>query len=170
MTKDEYRQHIRKYSRDTAVMSFVVYKHPGFQALLGAGDEIIPWLFADLFDQNWHCGSCYGDGFEYPTGWQEEWDKNRVWPTDTGIPCHECKGKGNICTWACMTLLFEKTRARGDAPVVENWMRGKHTALSNLWRKWGEKRGYLPPTPDQVPGGLKKIGRAILSVFKLWAN
>jgi hypothetical protein len=161
MTKDEYRQHMRKYSRDTMVMSFVVHDHPDYQALQAAGDEIIPWLLADLVDPDWHCNSCYGDGFEYPAGWQEEWDKNRVWPTDTGIPCHECKGKGNVCVHACMHLLWEKVG--DDAPVIEKWMRGRVAALTDLWRKWGERKGYLPPTPDKPRLGI--LAR-VINLFK----
>jgi hypothetical protein len=151
MTKEEYREHIRKYSRDTAVMSYVVYKHPDYQALQAAGDEIIPWLLDDLLDRNWHCGSCWGEGYEFVPTWLEEFNRDRTHPRSTGNPCPECKGKGNICSWACMHLLFEKTRARGDAPEVENWMRGRHDALTKLWRKWGERQGLLPVTPDERP-------------------
>jgi hypothetical protein len=154
MIKDEYRQHMRKYSRDTAVMSFVVTDHLDYKALQAAGSEIIPWLLADLLDPDWHCNTCYGQGYEFVPSWRDEyergWENNRVLypPRSTGNACPECKGKGNICSWACMTLLFEKTRANGDAPIVEKWMQGRLDALSNLWRKWGEQRGYLPPTPE----------------------
>jgi hypothetical protein len=170
MTKDEYREHMRKYSRETAHMSFVVYKHPDYQALQAAGDEIIPWLLRDMLDPNWHCDACHGQGYEFAPGWEQEWVKDKVYlPRSTGNPCPKCKGKGNICSWACMHLLFEKTRARGDAPEIEEWMRGRHDALTKLWRKWGEQRGYLPAVPDE-PGALAKIGRAILGVFRLWAS
>src|SRR5271157_3488634 len=99
MNAIEYRQHMRKYSRDTMVMSFVVTKHPDYQALKAAGKEIIPILFADIVDPAWHCTHCYGEGFEFPVGWV--WDnERRNWPTDTGIPCSECKGKGNVNSWA----------------------------------------------------------------------
>jgi hypothetical protein len=161
MTKDEYRQHMRTYSRDTMVMSFVVTKHPDYQALKAAGKEIIPWLLADLLDPTWHCSHCHGEGFEFPANWV--WDnEKRNWPADTGIPCLQCKGKGSINSHACMMLLWGK--AGDDAPTVENWMRGRHDKLTKTWQKWGEQRGYLPPTPDEEPSALRKIARAL----KLW--
>jgi hypothetical protein len=148
MTKDEYRQHMRKYSRETAVMSFVVAEHPDYKALQAAGAETIPWLLEDLLDPNWHCGACHGEGYEFVPTWEEEWDKDKTYPPrSTGNVCPECKGKGNISSWACMHLLFKK--AGDDAPEVEEWMRGRHGVLTKLWRKWGEKRGYLPATFDE---------------------
>ena len=172
MIKDEYREHMRTYSRETAVMSHVMYNHPDYQALQAAGDEIIPWLFADLLDRDWHCNLCMGFGTEFVPGWQEAWDNgDKTWPPkSTGNRCPGCKGKGNICSWAAMHLLFEKTRARGDAPVVENWMRGRHDALTKLWSKWGEKQGLLPPTPDEKPGAFATIRRAMSGLFKLWVG
>ena len=147
MTYEEYRQHMRKYSRDTMVMSFVVTKHPDFEALEKAGDEVIPWLLNDLLDPDWHCSHCYSEGFEFPPGW--EWDAvKRNWPTDTGVPCTVCKGKGSINSWACMHLLWDHV-GRDKGPKIEEWMRGRHAALTKLWQKWGEQHGYLPVTPDE---------------------
>jgi hypothetical protein len=167
MTREEslhwdYRRHMRKYSRDTAVMSFLVTKHPDFQALQAMGGEIVPWLLADLLDPGWHCNSCYGDGFEYPAGWQEVWDRDRVWPENTGVPCHECGGKGNICVHACMRLLWENV---DDAPKIERWMSGRVNVLTGLWRKWGEERGLLPATPGPEPGFLTRAFRALRGLF-----
>ena len=163
MTATEYRQHMRTYSKDTMVMSFVVTDHPDYQALKAAGMEVAPYLLVDLIDPDWHCDACYGEGFEFPAGWA--WDnKKRNWPTDTGIPCPKCMGKGSINTWACIMLLTEI--AGDDRPKVEVYMQGRHAALIDLWRKWGELRGYLPPTTD-TPGGLvgfiKKLGSKIWS-------
>src|ERR1700675_3046977 len=116
MTRESYREHMRRYSKDTMVMSFVVTKHPSYQVLLAAGSDIIQYLLEDLLDPNWHCSHCYGEGFEFPPDWV--WDnEKRNWPTDTGIPCTECKGKGSINSWACMTLLAEA--AGDDRPVCK---------------------------------------------------
>jgi hypothetical protein len=167
MTKDEYRQHMRKYSCDTMVMSFVVTNHPDYQALVKeAGKEIIPYLLDDMFDPNWNCSHCYGEGFEFPPGWV--WDNElRNWPTDTGIPCSKCKGKGSINSWACMTLLWDKV-GRDNGPKIENWMRGRHAVLTKAWRKWGEQNGYLPASPEEKesPGVLARAGRALLGLFR----
>ena len=167
MNAIEYRQHMRKYSRDTMVMSFVVTKHPDYQALKAAGKEIIPYLFADIVDPAWHCTHCYGEGFEFPVGWV--WDnERRNWPTDTGIPCSECKGKGNVNSWACMMLLAE---AMGDTrPKIPVKFQGRHTEIVKIYLKWGEQHGYLPPTPDEEPSGLTKIFRGIVGVVKLWLS
>ena len=167
MTKDEYRKAMRTYSRDTMVMSFVVTKHPDYRLMREAGKEIIPYLLADLLDPAWHCSHCYGEGFEFPPDWV--WDNvKRNWPTDTGIPCTECKGKGSISSWACMTLLAEITG--DDRPKCERAWQGRHDKLTKMWQKWGEERGYLPPTPDDSPSALRQIGRAILGMFKLWSG
>ena len=72
MTKEEYRQHMRQYSRDTMVMSFVVTKHDDYQALKAAGKEIIPWLLEDLLDPYWCCNTCHGEGYEFVPTWHEE--------------------------------------------------------------------------------------------------
>ena len=166
MTKEEYRQHMREYSRDTAVMSYTVTKHPDYQAMKEAGEEIIPYLFADMLDSNWHCSHCYGEGFEFPADWV--WDnEKRNWPTDTGIPCAQCNGKGNVSSWGCMTLLWEAV-GRDNGPKVEDWMRGRHDVLVRQWCKWGEQRGYLPPTPG--PSRLEKLGRLIFGIVKLWSH
>lgn len=149
MTKESYRQHMRKYSRDTMVMSFVVTKHPSFQVLRAAGADIIPYLLEDLFDEHWHCNHCYGEGFEFPPDWV--WDnEKRNWPTDTGIPCTECHGKGYINSWACMTLLWEAV-GRENGPKVKESQRGRHGELTRLWREWAEDNSYLPKTPRPVP-------------------
>lgn len=168
MTYEEYRQHMRKYSRDTAVMSFVVAKHPDYQALREAGNEIIPWLLTDMSDPDWHCNHCYGEGFEFPPNWV--WDNvKRNWPTDTGIPCTVCKGKGSISSWACMMLVAEK--AGNLRPYVEPRYQGKHDALVRIYREWGERNGYLPPTPVVLePSGMRRLGRAIFGIFKLWGS
>ena len=93
MTREEYRQHMRTYSRQTMHMSFVVTKHPDYQALREAGKDIITFLLEDLIDPRWYCSHCYGEGFEFPPDW--EWDAvKRNWPTDTGIPCTRCNGRG----------------------------------------------------------------------------
>ena len=172
MNSTEYRCHMRKYARDTAVMSYVVTKHPDYQALSAAGREIIPFLLADMFDPNWHCSHCYGEGFEFPAGWV--WDnEKRNWPTDTGVPCTQCNGKGNTSSWACMHLLWEIIgRNSGEGPVVEDWMRGKHTALMNLWRKWAGEHGYMSPVPDapEEPGRLRRIGQFIWGLIRLWGS
>jgi hypothetical protein len=148
MTRESYREHMRRYSKDTMVMSFVVTKHPSYQVLLAAGSDIIQYLLEDLLDPNWHCSHCYGEGFEFPPDWV--WDnEKRNWPSDTGIPCTECKGKGSINSWACMMLL--SYAAGSDRPKVPDWMRGRHEPLTNLWREWGEDRGYLPMTPRPAP-------------------
>lgn len=165
MTREEYRQHMRKYSRETMVMSFVVTKHPDYQVLREAGKEIMPYLLEDMIDPHWHCNKCYGEGFEFPAGWV--WDnEKRNWPEDTGIPCPECKGKGSINSWACMTLLAEK--AGEDRPKIEEWMRGRHDPIVKVWRKWGEQNGYLPVTPDEEeqPDVLTRVGRALLSLLR----
>ena len=160
MTRESYREHMRCYSRDTMVMSFVVQDHPSFQVLKAAGSDIIPFLLEDLLDPDWHCDHCYGEGFEFPPDWV--WDNvKRNWPTDTGIPCSVCKGKGSINSWACMMLLG--MAAGTDRPKVPEWMRGRHEPLTKLWQKWGEQRGYLPATPDdpEEPGILAKIWRLV---------
>jgi hypothetical protein len=150
MTHDEYRQHMRKYSRDTMVMSFVVYKHPSYQALREAGNEVVPWLLEDLIDPDWHCDHCYGEGFEFPADWV--WDSvKRNWPTDTGIPCSQCRGKGNLCHWACMSLLAE--HAGDERPKAPRSIHGKIVPLTNMWKEWGEQRGYLSSSPE-----VKEIG------------
>ena len=164
MTKDDYRQHMRKYSRDTMVMSFVVTKHPDYQALKAAGMEIVPYLLADMLDPDWHCNTCYSEGFEFPAGWV--WDnEKRNWPTDTGIPCRACKGKGGISSWACISLIAEIVG--DDRPKIETRIQGKHEAIVKLYREWGELRGYLPPTTTDKPGGLagfmKRLGNKIWS-------
>src|SRR5271157_4500882 len=116
MTAEEYRKHMRTYSRDTMVMSFVVTKHPDYRAMREAGKEIIPFLLADMLDDQWHCSACYGEGFEFPAGWV--WNnETRNWPTDTGIPCPACKGKGSINSWACIMLIAEITG--DDRPKIE---------------------------------------------------
>lgn len=141
MTKDQYRTHMRKYARETMIMSFVVTKHPDFEAMQTAGKEIIQYLLEDLIDPKWHCDHCYGEGFEFPAGWV--WDnEKRNWPTDTGVPCTVCKGKGGINSWACMTLL--RMAAGEDSPKIEEWMRGRHDPIVKVWRKWGQQNGYLP--------------------------
>lgn len=167
MTKEEYRQHIRKYSRDTMVMSYVVTKHPDYQALQAAGDEIIPWLLEDMLDPNWHCDACYGEGFKFPDGWV--WDSvKRNWPSDTGVPCPKCGGKGSISSWGCMSLLWDKV-GRDNGPKIENWMRGRHDVLCKCWQKWGEARGYLPPTPDAPkPDFPTRVGHQILDFILGW--
>jgi hypothetical protein len=166
--KDEYRQHMRTYSRDTAVMSFIMHKHPDYQALRGAGSEIIPYLLADLFDPDWHCDACLGYGQELVPTWREEWEQHKTHPPrQTGNICSQCNGKGNVCSWAAMTLLFEKTG--DDAPTVEDGMRGRHDVLTKLWRKWAEQRGYFPPTPVE-PSGWTKLGRVVVGIFKLWGE
>lgn len=165
MTKEEYRQHMRTYARETAAMSYVATKHPDYQALKAAGKEIIPYLFADMDDPDRYCGSCHGYGYEFVPTWQEEWDASRIYPPrSTGNICPECEGKGNICSWACVTLLFEI--AGEDRPVVPKKMRGKHDAIIRLCRKWGEQRGYLPQPPDEKPGGLAKIVQAFFRLFR----
>jgi hypothetical protein len=156
---------MRRYSRDTMVMSFVVTKHDDFQAMLAAGKEIIPYLLEDLLDPNWHCSHCYSEGFEFPPDWV--WDnEKRNWPTDTGIPCTECKGKGSINSWACMTLLAQA--AGDDRPKIENWMRGRHDPLVKEWKKWGEQRGYLPAPKEESPeqGILAKVSQAVRNLFQ----
>jgi hypothetical protein len=167
VTKDEYRKAMRTYSRDTMVMSFVVTKHPDYRAMREAGAEIIPYLFADMVDPAWHCSHCYGEGFEFPADWV--WDNvKRNWPEDTGIPCTQCNGKGNVNSWACMMLLAE---AMGDTrPEIPRKFQGKHDAIVKIYLKWGEQHGYLPPTPDPEPSALKKIGLAIFSIVKLWGS
>jgi hypothetical protein len=153
MTKEEYREHMRTYSRETMTSSApAVYTHPDYQALKAAGEEIIPWLLADMLDPDWHCRLCFGEGVEFVPGWQEAWDKgDKTWPPkSTGNRCPECRGKGHISSWGCMSLLWEIV-GRDNGPQVENWMRGKHDALIKTWRKWGEQHGYLPPTPNERP-------------------
>ncbi len=43
-----YREHMRRYAMETAVMSFTVHNHPDYQALVAMGDDIIPLLIADI--------------------------------------------------------------------------------------------------------------------------
>lgn len=133
MTYEEYRQHMRAYSRDTMVMSFVVTKHPDFQALKDAGDEVIPWLLHDLLDPDWYCAHCYGEGFEFPAGW--EWDsEKRNWPTDTGIPCTKCKGKGGINS----TRLSWCVRSHVSASVRRGLKRLYPTSVNGSWIKFAK--------------------------------
>lgn len=170
MTKDEYREHMRKYSHDTMSSSFVVTKHPDFEALEAGGQGIVPWLLEDMLDPNWHCDACYGYGYEFAPGWQEAFDADRSnWPPKSaGRPCPKCKGKGNVSSWGCMTLLWGIVGREGG-PQVEEWMRGKHDVLVGLWRKWGEKRGYLPPTPDDPePDFATRLGRKIVNAVSGW--
>lgn len=152
MTKDEYREHVRKYSRETMVMSFTVTKHPDFQALKAAGAEVIPWLLEDLLDPHWHCNLCFGTGTEFVPGWQDAWDKgDKTWPPkSTGNRCPECQGKGHISSWGVMHLLWEAV-GRDKGPKIEKWMQGKHDVLVKQWRKWGEQQGLLPVTPEEKP-------------------
>lgn len=170
MNKDEYRAHMRKYSYDTMVMSYVVTKHPDYLVMQEAGMEIVPYLLVDMLDLNWHCDLCRGLGYELVPTWEQEWYDDATFPPrSTGNNCPKCGGKGNINSWACMMLL---TAAVGeDKPKVENWMRGRHGALTKLWQKWGEQRGYLPPTPDEPkPGRLRKIGKLIQGLLRLWGS
>jgi hypothetical protein len=147
MNATEYRDHMRRYSRNTMVMSFVVTKHPDYQAMLAAGREILPYLYADILDPAWYCDKCFGEGFEFLPDWQETWDKSKIWPVDTGVPCPACNGKGNVNSWACIMLLAE---AMGDdRPKIPKKMQGKHSAIKKLYLKWGEKHGYLPLTPEE---------------------
>jgi hypothetical protein len=162
MTKDEYRQHMRTYSRDTMALSFVDTKHLDYQALREAGKEIVQYLLEDLVDPDWYCQRCYGYGYEFVPTWGQE----TYPPRSTGNPCPECKGKGVICSWACLSLLADIVG--DDRPKIENSMRGCHDDIVKVWRKWGEENGYLPKTLDakRVRGVFVKIREAVLSLFQ----
>ena len=167
MTREEYRQHMRKYSRETMVMSFVVTKHPDFEAMQAAGKGIIQYLLEDLIDPAWHCVSCSGYGYEFVPTWREEYEEKKTYPPrGTGNTCPACRGKGNINSWACMMLL--RMAAGDDSPRIENWMRGRHDPIVKVWRKWGEQNGYLPVTPEieEEPDVLTRVGRALLSLLR----
>lgn len=155
MTREQYRAHMRRYSRETMVMSFVVTRHPDFQALSGAGMDIVPFLLEDL-QVKWFCQKCNGHGTrlltpeEAESSWHREsrelWNKHHpdapsntveVWDV-----CSECEGYGSVNTWAVVTLLAQ---AVGDKrPKIEEWMRGRHDPIVKVWIKWGQQNGYLP--------------------------
>lgn len=168
MTKDEYRQHMRKYSKDTLIMSYVVTKHPDYIALREAGKEIIPYLLEDMLDPNWYCGACNGFGYEFVSTWEEEWYDHMTFPPrSTGNICPKCSGKGHVNSWACMMLI--SGIAGDDCPKIANWMRGRHDPLLRAYRKWGAERGYLPPIPEE-PNALTKVGRTIMGILRLWSH
>ena len=149
MHKVLYRTHMRIYSRETMAMSFVVTKHPDYESLLTAGKEIIPFLLEDIRDPNWYCTSCFGYGYDFVPTWDTECDENCTHPPrSTGEVCPKCKGKGNINSWACMTLLAQI--AGDDRPVVEERIRGRHDPLVNMWLKWGQERGYITLAPGEL--------------------
>lgn len=167
MTHAKYRQHMRTYARETMVMSFVVTKHRDFEAMQAAGKGIIQFLLEDLIDPAWYCQKCSGYGYEFVPTWMDEYGKSKVYPPrSTGNTCPECKGKGCINSWACITLL--RLAAGDDSPKIEEWMRGRHDPIVKVWRKWGQQNGYLPVTPEEKeePGILTQIGRAFLNLFK----
>lgn len=166
MTREEYRQHMRKYSRDTMVMSFVVTKHPDYEAMRAAGKEIIQFLLEDLINPHWLCQTCSGYGYEFVPNWRVEYDKNKTYPPNsTGNNCPECNGKGSINSWACITLLAEK--AGDERPKIEKWMRGRHDPIVKVWRKWGEQAGYLPVAQsEEQPSVLAKLVRGLTNLFQ----
>lgn len=151
-------------------MSFVVTKHPDYQAMKAGGMTIVPFLLDDLLDPDWRCDACHGEGYEFVPTWREEWEKLKNYPPrGTGKVCPKCNGKGNVSSWAAMQLLWEII-GRKNGPHVEEWMRGKHVVLVKLWQKWGEQHGYLLPTPDDEPSGLAKVGRMLLAFLRLWGS
>jgi hypothetical protein len=153
MTYEEYRAHMRTYSRETAVMSFVVQKHPDYQALQAAGNEIVPWLLKDMLEPFWHCDECHGFGMELVPTWQKEWEDSKTYPPrQTGKVCSKCNGVGYINSWACMMLIAEKMG--DDRPKIPPADRGKHDAICRIYRNWGIEHGYIQGEIEPEPPGI----------------